>query len=99
MQIRKRFRFDNLINIVIIRLMENIKLIGRKKSQQKDMKKEENFNEIFYCIGFFLAFIIMVIIFSLLEMNNIIRFFSILIGAFILEDIHHTLKRLWIIKD
>lgn len=80
--------------------MDNIKIIGKKKSQQNTTIQEENIlAKIFYCIGFFLAFIVMVIVFSLLEMNDIIRFFSIIIGAFIIEDIHHTLKRIWITKD
>jgi len=61
--------------------------------QQKEKKLNNDYNR--YCLVIFTLFITMVLIVSFIELNEWIKFSVIMIGAFILEDIHHTLKRLW----
>ena len=61
--------------------------------QQKDKKLNNDYNR--YCLVIFALFIIMVSIISFINLNEWIKFSVIIFGTFILEDIHHTLKRLW----
>jgi hypothetical protein len=61
--------------------------------QQKDKKLNNDYNR--YCLVIFALFIIMTLIVSFISLNEWIKFAVIILGTFILEDIHHTLKRLW----
>lgn len=61
--------------------------------QQKEKKLNNDYNR--YCLVIFALFILMIWIVSLISLNEWLKFAVIIFGAFILEDIHHTLKRLW----
>jgi len=61
--------------------------------QQKDKKLNNDYNR--YCLVIFALFITMTLIVSFISLNEWIKFAVIILGTFILEDIHHTLKRLW----
>lgn len=66
------------------------------QAQQKVDKKFDNEYK-YYCLTIFISFIIMVLVFSFINISEWIKFSAIIFGTFILEDIHHTLKRLWVI--
>jgi len=61
--------------------------------QQKEKKLNNDYNR--YCLVIFTLFIIMALIVSFINISEWIKFSIIIFGTFILEDIHHTLKRLW----
>jgi len=78
-------------------MKEKIKVIDPVAEQPSVQQKEKKLNNEYncYCLVIFALFILMVWIISLININEWIKFTIIIFGTFILEDIHHTLKRLW----
>jgi hypothetical protein len=79
---------------MIDKKIEVIEPVANQLNVQQKFKEVKNKYD-YFCLLIFLLFIVFIFIISILDLNEWITFVSILIGAFILEDIHHTLKRLW----
>ncbi|OQC50188.1 MAG: hypothetical protein BWX56_01377 [Euryarchaeota archaeon ADurb.Bin023] len=84
-----------MLLIVIMALMDKITTIEPIETQPKPITRSNNNYYLYCCIGIFVSFIIMIILFSFLNISDWLKFSVIMFGVFILVDIHHTLKKIW----
>jgi|GEM_PF-3870599 len=73
--------------------MNKVKVIQPTVEQEKTINKN-NYSK--FSIGLFIGFLCFIILSSMLPVNSWLKFIIIICGVIVIEDIHHTLKRLWL---
>lgn len=73
--------------------MKDIKVIQPTVEQEKTISKN-NYSR--FTVGIFVLFLLFIFIASMLPVNDWLKFIIIICGVIVIEDVHHTLKRLWL---
>lgn len=73
--------------------MNKVKVIQPTVEQEKTINKN-NYSK--YTVGLFILFLLFILLSSILPVNSWLKFIIIMCGVIVIEDVHHTLKRLWL---